>query len=182
MRKYFGLLLLVVALSGCASNYDFAATKSSDGRYDTLQMIDDLKKHRATAPANEKELYDFSYIPLIHTRLRVIAEVDDKTKPDKHIFTEIDSCLPFFGFMNAKVERFDKDKFRFESYEFRSRFWGLCTKLTERTPTPIGLREKTQSSFLWLFRWSTSPKFVPIENKTERKESASNKQNGLATR
>lgn len=136
-------------------------------------MIEDLEAHHAQAATKERELYDFQFVPLIHTRIRVFAEVDDEEAPRGHILTDIDSFLPLFGFVNAHIERYGQDRNAFESHEIRSRLWGLCTRHTERVATTQGLREKTHRSFLWFFRWTSSPTYTADEARAGKKTTSS---------
>ena len=156
MRNWIGICLITFAATGCASNYDFEARRGQDARLDGARILQDFERGQQ---AGEEGLYDFVWAPLLHTHVRVVEKAEEEEAPEGYVVADIDAFLPFFGFVCLSVDRYDEEQEPLESHEFRSRFWGLCTRHTERVTTAHGIRERTERSLLWFIRWSTSPKY-----------------------
>ncbi len=148
-------LLVASTVPGCAlSNYDFDAMTEVADTARVTQLYEGL-----AAEGESGELYDIGVIPLARTHLTVFAESDDEDAPEGFVETEIDAYLPFFGFVDASVTRYDRDCKRYEHQEWDSFFWGLFQSHREQFDTRAGLREERTLRFLWLFDWRSSPTY-----------------------
>jgi hypothetical protein len=146
---YTGAML---ALTGCASqNYDFTAVTNSPSRVAILANDLDRVAHDTTN--DNDELYDISVMPLIHSRLHVFAEADEKDQPAQYIEANIDSYLPLFAFVNSEFAQYNEHQELITRHEINSGLWGAFRKETELIVTPTGYLEKTRHTVFWMFSW-----------------------------
>lgn len=164
-RASFAAGLFLVA-TGCAtSNFNFD---------ELSEASDSLRAERlGEALALEKEdgnLYDVNVTPLLHTHLNVFARTDEEGIPAGFVEADIDAYFPFFGFVDATVNRYDNDHQLYEGHEWDSYLWGLFQTHREQIATKVGLREKKTRRFLWFFSWRSSPEYVDVA--PQKRESA----------
>lgn len=153
------LVLLAATGVGCAtSNHDFETLSRAGAERRAAQLSDVLDRKQALG--EDKELYDVSVIPFARTRLNVFAASDDEDVPDGFVEADIDAYLPLFGFVDVTVRRYDTDRRMYESHEYDSYLWGLFQTYREQVDTEYGLRERQHRRLLWLFGWSSAPKYA----------------------
>ncbi len=149
--KFVLLLATGLVLTGCAAhNYDFAATPNEPDRI--TQLVEGLDLLRSQENA-EEELYDVSFAPLVHNHLHVFAEVQEEGSPAAYIESEFQTCLPLFAFVNGTVTQYDADHRLLTRNDFDSNFWGAFREEREVVATPVGNRERTRHTVLWLISW-----------------------------
>jgi len=147
-------------MTGCATqNYDFAAVPNGPSRI--TQLVDDLDRVTGGGEAADEELYDISIVPLVHSRLHVFAEADEKDAPAGFVEADIDSYLPLFGFVNGTVSQYAENRDLITRHHFDSSLWGAFRKERELVVTRSGNREKTRHTFLWLLSWWGEEKWHP---------------------
>lgn len=147
-----GLITTSLAMTGCASqNYDFTSTGSERSRI--THMVDELEQFVQCPTTDEKELYEISVVPLVHSQLHVFAKSGEEQGPAEYVEAEIESCLPLFGFFNGKFTQYDEHQQLIVRHEIESNLWGAFRNETELVVTPSGDRERTRHTFLWLFSW-----------------------------
>ncbi len=143
---------LNLLMIGCASqNYDFGAVGNDPTRI--ARLVDDLDRNESEGESKSEELYDIRMVPLVHTRLHVFSETDEEDSPAGFIEADIESFLPFFGFVNGSVSQYDLDSQLITRHRFDSSLWGAFRKERELIVTRSGHREKTRHTFLWLLSW-----------------------------
>lgn len=158
-----GMLTLSLAMNGCAShNYDFTSITIESSRI--TQLVDGLDMAIGEEEERAEELYDISIVPLVHSRLHVFAQADGEDAPAEFIEADIDSYLPFFGFVNGTVSQYDIDKQLITRHNFDSSLWGAFRKERELVVTRSGNREKTRHTFLWLLSWWGEEKWHPADD------------------
>lgn len=159
MLKVAGIFLLAVTHSGCAtSNYDFDALSELGDQSQVSRLSEDwlLESNGRSG----KALYDVDVIPLAHTSLNVFAKAEDEGIPEGFVEADIDAYLPFFGFLDLSIKRYDSTLKMYEQQEYNSYFWGLFQTHRESIDTAVGIREVKRRRFLWFFGWKSSPKYT----------------------
>lgn len=152
-------MLAGLATASCAfSNYDFdeLAPTGGDSRGERLAAA--LAAERA--PGEHRDLYDVRVIPLAHTSLKILTDESDEELPAGHVEMDLDAYLPFFGFVDASVRHYDGDHRLYERNDHNSYAWGLFQTHREQVATIHGLREQTERTILWIFDWTSAPRFV----------------------
>ena len=150
--KFVLLLAAGLVLTGCAAhNYDFAATPNDPDRIS--QLVEGLDRLKSQENAEEEELYDVSFAPLLHNHLHVFAEVQEEGSPAAFIESEFQTCLPLFAFVNGTVTQYDADQRMLTRNDFDSSLWGAFREEREIVATPVGHRERTRHTVLWLISW-----------------------------
>lgn len=158
--KWVPLLFGGLLLTGCAAhNYDFAATP--DGPDRITQLVQGLDRLKAEENTEEDALYDVSFAPLIHNRLHVFAEAEDADSPAAYIESEFETCLPLFGFVNGTVSQYDINQRLLTRNDINSSLWGAFREERELVVTPVGTREKTRNTVLWLISWWDDEEWHP---------------------
>ena len=159
MLRIAGVFLLAVTHSGCATNnYEFDALSGLGHQ----SRVSRLSKDWLLGSNGESGtgLYDLDVIPLAHTSLRVFDEADDEGIPEGFVEADIDAYLPFFGFLDLSIKRYDSTLKMYEQQEYNSYFWGLFQSHRELIDTAVGIREVKRRRFLWFFGWKSSPKYT----------------------
>lgn len=151
--------LVAGLLSSCAaSNFDFGAIRTLDDKDRGGRLSTGLTEARAEA--THEDLYDLNVIPLVHSSLHHFAESDDDDYPGGFVETDVDATLPLFGFVDATVRRYDANMRPYERHDHDSYLWGLFRTHREQVATESGLREQREITLLWLFDWTSSPKYT----------------------
>jgi len=152
--------MLFIAAGCSANNFNFNELSELSAHSRTERLGEALALGQTGGET--RDLYDMKMTPLLHTHLNVFARADEEGIPAGFVEADIDACLPFFGFVDATVNRYDHHHQMYEGHEFDSYFWGLFQKHRERIVTPTGMREKRTKRFLWLFSWGSSPEYVEV--------------------
>ncbi|MEL6431638.1 MAG: hypothetical protein AAFP22_07980 [Planctomycetota bacterium] len=154
------ITLLAANGAGCAfSNFDFAEISSLRGDARGARLAESLASEQEEK-SDEEALYDVAMVPLARTRISVYSESDDNRVPEGHVEFDATAYLPFFGFVDATMTRYDERDECYERHEYDSYLWGLFSVHREEIDTQVGVRKQTKRTFLWLFDWSSSPKYV----------------------
>jgi len=154
-----GVLLAGGLSASCAfSNYDFESLGAArgDARGEGLAAALEVE----IAEGEHRELYDVHYVPLAHASLTVFTEEKDDELPEGFVEMALDSYLPFFGFVDASVRRYDADRRLYERSDHDSYLWGLFQTHRDQIATRNGLREQTKRTLLWFFDWTSSPRYI----------------------
>lgn len=145
-------MTLGVLLTGCASqNYDFSRATGTSSR--VASMSDELNRLKNDSTTDEDDLYDFSVIPLIHSRLHVFSEQDEEGSDAKFIEADLESTLPLFAFAHGQVSEYDEDEQLLTRNDFKSNLWGAFREERKLTVTNEGWREKTKHTIFWIISW-----------------------------
>ena len=172
MLKVAAAFLLVVVHSGCAtSNYDFDAL-SELGDQPRVARLSEAWLLESDGESAEG-LYDVDVIPLAHTSLNVFAKADDEGIPEGFVEADIDAYLPFFGFLDLSIKRYDSAHRMYEQQEYNSYLWGLFQTQRELIDTSVGTREVKRRRFLWFFGWKSSPKYTDATSRPLKKAALS---------
>lgn len=155
--RLLGALLVSALVSGCASNYDFKAARGQAGELQITRLSEDLEK---LPPSDDSVLYDFTFLPLLHTNAQLCTTVEKENMPAGFAVVDLDAWLPLFGFVHVSIDRYDESQQLYESKEVDSYLWGLWKSEQEVVDTRHGLRQHTESSFLWIFQWEAGPTYV----------------------
>ncbi|MEO0660959.1 MAG: hypothetical protein AAFZ87_05435 [Planctomycetota bacterium] len=154
------ITLLAANGAGCAfSNFDFAEISSFRGDARGAKLAEGLSAEEAEKQ-DEDTLYDVAMFPLARTRLHVYSESGDDGVDEGHTEMDMKAYLPLFGFVDATMTRYDERDECYERHEYDSYLWGLFSVHREEIDTQVGVRKQTKRTFLWLFDWSSSPKYV----------------------
>ena len=153
-RAGAAVALAAALCAGCATNnFDFARVADDTGRGAQLKReLDRLD--------GDDGLLDATYIPLAHLDLHLYTESDADEYPGGHVEADVVSYLPLFGFVDAKLVRYDERDAPYESHEFDSYLWGLFNTHREELRTTEGLRRHARHRLLWFLRWSSGPEYV----------------------
>lgn len=154
-------MTLGALLTGCASqNYDFSQATNASGR--VASMSHELNRLQSDPTTDEDDLYDFSVIPLIHSRLHVFSEQDEEGSDAKFIEADLESTLPLFAFAHGRVSEYDEDEELLTRNEFKSTLWGAFREERKLTVTDEGWREKTKHTIFWIFSWWGDEHILPF--------------------
>ncbi|MFT4646817.1 MAG: hypothetical protein ACI9X4_000020 [Glaciecola sp.] len=152
--------LFLVATGCAASNYNFDELSEESG-LSRAELLGEAFAQEAES-GESGNLYEMKMIPLLHTHLNVFAQTDEEGIPKGFVEADFDAYFPFFGFIDATVNRYDTDHKLYEGHKFDSYLWGLFQTHREQITTPVGVREKRSRRLLWLFSWRTSPEYVEV--------------------
>jgi len=159
---------VAVLVTGCAShNYDFASLPEGETRVSLLAS--DLERLR-DSESTDDALYDFSVIPLVHSRLHTFSENDEAEGPAGFIEADVESSLPLFGFVDGEVSQYDENYQLIAHHDFDSALWGAFRNHREIVVTHGGTREQTRHTFLWFFNWSGKEQWHPVDHFQPRSE------------
>lgn len=144
---------------GCAiDNYSFPKKGDASELARVERLVGDLAAE--TQEGGEDSLFDFLFIPLVHTDVHVFAEEDDPNYPGEHVEVDVDLYLPLGAFADARITRYDENREVYESQQYDSYFWGLYSVQRERIATPRGVRKHTRRRLLWFIPIGGAPRYV----------------------
>ena len=126
--------LAVLLLAACASNYDFSKAKLPSGEWDMAKLTADLNA------SGEKELRDFSWIPLIRMRLTSFGPAADGY-PTGYQLEDMTAGGPLFCGMYVDKRYVDSKGEMVESEEMGYVGWALLYNASnEKIATQFGIR------------------------------------------
>ena len=126
--------LASLLLAACASNYDFSKAKLPSGEWDLAKLTADLNA------SGEKELRDFSWIPLIRMRLTSFGPAADGY-PTGYRLRDMTAGGPLFCGMDLDQRYVDSKGEMVESQAVTYVGWMLLyNQRNEQVATQFGIR------------------------------------------
>lgn len=160
--KFVLLLATGFILTGCAThNYDFATSPNDPDR--VAQLVEGLDRLEARGDPEDAELYEVSFAPLLHNQVHVFARAEEEGSPAVYTEWEFQTCLPLFAFVNGTVRQYDEDQRLLTRNDYESSLWGALSKEREVVATPVGHRERTRHTVLWLISWWGDEVWHPVD-------------------
>lgn len=155
--------LACLLLTACA-NYDFAAARLPDGSPDFPKLIQDL------AASGQKELVDFTWIPLIYFDSTTFA-ASEYNYPEGYTLQDTNGFAPLFCAGAATTTVVDKQGGAIESEAWDWFGWGvLYYDLDQRIETPFGPRLGDRGRFA-LWHWD-HPLYLTSQAKAKAEAAA----------
>ncbi|MEM6709869.1 MAG: hypothetical protein AAF648_13900 [Pseudomonadota bacterium] len=126
------VLMLAPWLAGCtATNYDFQPLDAQSPSARLATLVRDLTTEQELG--DDDALYRLRLLPLTHLHLKVFEESTDRALPVGYTEADIAAYLPLFGLVHGRLDRYSRDRDRYEQHRFSSVLWGLVGSVPSGT-------------------------------------------------
>ena len=148
---------MLVASSGCISNYDFESTRGLP----VERQIEDLSQLKTDRGTPAQGLFDVAWVPLVYGNVELLRPVDtlSEGRVPGHSVMKLRSYLPLFCAHHTDSSYYDEEAACYERTELTSFLWGLWKSRRVRVATEHGDRVETERQLLWLLRWGPEVRY-----------------------
>lgn len=143
-----------MGLSSCVtSNFDFTGLDAGPSAARSSALMAGLE-------AEDDDLVDLTYVPLLHMDYQGFAAETDESYPDGFVEVELEANLPLFALFDSSLTRYDEAGEVYEQHDHKAFLWGLYSSRREQIATEKGVRTRTTGRLLWILRLGGSPVYT----------------------
>ena len=143
-----------MTLSSCVtSNFDFTGLDAGPGAARSSALMAGLE-------AEDGDLVDLTYVPLLHMDYQGFAAEEDEGYPDGFVEVDLEASLPLFAIFDSSLTRYDEAGEVYEQHDHKAFLWGLYSSRREQIATEKGVRTRTTGRLLWILRLGGSPVYT----------------------